>query len=341
MSDSNQSHLIQLFQPTQYVPMRDCLFKALDKRSILRLAQTSKQVREMVYGDGALWNINMKLSRFFSNPVAFRSQLALCDALIAGSFALQFFEQVDWLSSDIDLYARMGKDVEAMHSYFIKEEGYALAPYHDRILHESDYGGYETTNPHSDVTEVRTYFKDGETGQLKVQLMSTHGPPCQAVLRNYYMSCICNFVTWNKAYSMYPKTTFVDQKTFPLLPLERRWHDLYRNYFIKYGQRGWTRMVRLPVIEKPGELFAAAAWRTSGPLWPIQRKVGDKYSWVMRLETEGVKPSTIPDSVIESSIFEITAPKSRKRGAWWYCKVQADVPASIDPKGREEAAFVD
>lgn len=41
--------------------------------------------------------------------------------------------------------------------------------------------------------------------------------PWQAVIRNYYMSCICNFITWNKAYSLYPKSTFIEHKTFPLL----------------------------------------------------------------------------------------------------------------------------
>ncbi|KAJ4387135.1 hypothetical protein N0V93_007724 [Gnomoniopsis smithogilvyi] len=320
MASSKQSRLVELLQPTQYVPMRDCLFRLLDQRSILRLAQTSKQVREMIYGDKALWNINLKLARFFDNTVAFRSQLALCDALIAGSFALQFFEQVNWSNSDIDLYAKMGDNMEAMDSYLIKKEGYMRAP--NTRLEESDYGGYETTNPHGDVIEVRTYFRGEKMDPLKVQLMATNGPPCLAILRNYYMSCICNFITWNKAYSMYPKTTFVYHKTFPLLPLERRWKDLYQTYFIKYRQRGWGRMIKLPIVEEPGEIFSAAAWAASGPLPAIQRKVGDKFSWVMRLEIEGVTPSAIPDSVIESSGFEITAPKQRKRGVWWNCKVQ-------------------
>lgn len=132
--------------------MRSCLFKALDKRSILRLAQTSKQVRDMIYGDRALWNINRQLTLFFQDPVVFRSQLALCDGLIAGSFALQFFEQVSWPGSDIDLYANMGENMESMDSYLIKEERYIRAP--PTRLEESEYGGYETTNPHCDVIEV-------------------------------------------------------------------------------------------------------------------------------------------------------------------------------------------
>lgn len=95
-------------------------------------------------------------------------------------------------------------------------------------------------------------------------------------------------------------------------------------------------MTRLPTVENPGEIFAAAAWRAPRPLSPIQRQVGDRFSWVMTLDIEGVTPSAIPDSVIESSNFEITAPKQRKRGTWWYCKVQADIcdSASADDSPR-------
>lgn len=155
MSDSKPSSLIQLFRPTQYVPMRDCLYQALDVRSIIRLAQTSKNVRGMIYSDQALWNINKRLARFFDNSIAFRSQLGLCDGLIAGSFPLQFFENVHWPDSDIDLYVKWGESAEAMHIYLIQDGKYSQSP--SENLPETEYGGYDTTDPHGDVVEVSPF----------------------------------------------------------------------------------------------------------------------------------------------------------------------------------------
>jgi hypothetical protein len=37
------------------------------------------------------WNIDNRLRRFFKNPTGFREVLGECDAVISGSFALQFF----------------------------------------------------------------------------------------------------------------------------------------------------------------------------------------------------------------------------------------------------------
>lgn len=152
MSNPKPSSLLKLFQPTQYVPMRDRLYKALDVRTIIRLAQTSKDVREMIQSDKALWNINTRLARFFDDPIAFRSQLGLCDGLIAGSFPLQFFENVHWPDSDIDIYVKWGESTEVMHSYLVRDGRYSQSP--SEHLSETEYGGYETTHPHGDVIEV-------------------------------------------------------------------------------------------------------------------------------------------------------------------------------------------
>jgi hypothetical protein len=71
------------------------------------------------------WNINKKLKRFVVNPERFRTQLGRHDALISGSFVLQFFDGVVWEESDLDLYIPEAKATRLGH-YLITKEEYQL-----------------------------------------------------------------------------------------------------------------------------------------------------------------------------------------------------------------------
>jgi hypothetical protein len=91
-----ESPLISPVHPSRYAPVRERLLLALDGQTLVRLAQTSRAMHNSIT---SAWNVNTRLRRFFDDPVAFRAKLGQCDALIAGSFALQFFEGVVWRES--------------------------------------------------------------------------------------------------------------------------------------------------------------------------------------------------------------------------------------------------
>lgn len=57
------------------------------------------------------------------------------DALISGSFAIQFFERVMWKESDLDIFIGQGPGAEALEDYLCKQEGYSLS-------HEMKEGEY-------------------------------------------------------------------------------------------------------------------------------------------------------------------------------------------------------
>ncbi len=105
-------------------PIRKRLVEYLDTRDLLKLLRTSWGLRLTVRANE--WNVNNRLSRFFRNPLAFRSSLRRSDALISGSFALQFFERVTWPESDLDIMVRDGDALEEMHRYLTKSEGYSM-----------------------------------------------------------------------------------------------------------------------------------------------------------------------------------------------------------------------
>lgn len=47
------------------------------------------------------WRINTYLRRFVRDPFKFREALGKCDGLIAGGFALQFFDRVYWPEAEM------------------------------------------------------------------------------------------------------------------------------------------------------------------------------------------------------------------------------------------------
>ena len=82
------------------------------------------------------WDIDKNLRRFVDDPYRFRSQMGKCDALISGSFAVQFFERVTWTASDLDIFIQEGNRANAFKEHLIKIEGYALV----KSQHREPYG---------------------------------------------------------------------------------------------------------------------------------------------------------------------------------------------------------
>lgn len=55
--------------------------------------------------------------------------MGYCDALVSGSFALQFFENVLWEESGLDVEVERGVNFEAMHEWIVSPVGgYTLSP---------------------------------------------------------------------------------------------------------------------------------------------------------------------------------------------------------------------
>ena len=73
--------------------------------SMLRLARVN---RTMYFAIRSYmlhrYNINNHLSRFFPDPIAFRSLQARTASLVSGSNALQFFDRTFYEEADMDIY---------------------------------------------------------------------------------------------------------------------------------------------------------------------------------------------------------------------------------------------
>lgn len=104
-----------------------------------------------------LWSLNARLERLFDDPNAFRAEQCRCDVLISGMLALQFFELVTWLESDLDMYAQIGQRTKSMHNYLINTAGY-VPEYGSGPTADTDaddpYTEYQSMNPHGDIVEA-------------------------------------------------------------------------------------------------------------------------------------------------------------------------------------------
>lgn len=115
--------------------------------------------------------------------------------------------------------------------------------------------------------QVRTFIKRREDStEAQIQLVCT-GPDKQAlyaILKGFYTTLVVNVISWNKAYAIYPKPTFIYHKTYLLTRIS----DYFGKLLMKYNKRGW---------------------KSQDTLWPEDevshrsmlddRRVGDRHTW--------------------------------------------------------------
>ena len=115
-------------------PICNHLCSVLPIADLIRLTRTCKQFSSLYQrAIPAQWNINKRLRRFVQDPQEFRNQMAAEDALISGSFAVQFSERVNWNESDLDIFVEyLSSDYNEFEEYLCKREGY-------RFIREQDH----------------------------------------------------------------------------------------------------------------------------------------------------------------------------------------------------------
>lgn len=107
--------------------------------AIIALSRTCKALSR-TYRDLLLtqWNIDTKLSRFVTNPRGLRLQLRDREAVISGSFAVQFFDRTVYPDSDLDIFIEHGDHGQGFLEYLTSTEGYQLAHSTARSQLEND-----------------------------------------------------------------------------------------------------------------------------------------------------------------------------------------------------------
>jgi len=124
------------------------------------------------------------------------------------------------------------------------------------------------------------------------------------MLQGFYMTAVMNFISWDKAYAIFPVPTFVHRKMYML----RKSGYNTEQGLLKYDRRGW----------KLEELSSSKDGAPSHAMQP-QRHVGDESTWVIpfdisNVKVEGMEPcERRPDSVS----FAISNPSS-SQPSWFH-----------------------
>lgn len=115
MNSSHESVFVRLLQPDFGYPIYRAIYSHLEIGDIVALTRTCKKLSDTYKRLLPLeWKINEKLSYFLKDPHEFRSQMAEHEALISGSFAIQFFARKFWPDSDLDVFVEQGDGEMAM-----------------------------------------------------------------------------------------------------------------------------------------------------------------------------------------------------------------------------------
>lgn len=177
-------------------PIYDVILSCLSPRSLVWLALTCRAAYLAVADfKSRAYNVNRHFSRYFTDPIAFRSLQAKTNTLVSGSDALQFLDRTFYPESDLDIYTHPGHSFEVAQ-FLVEAQGYQFAPrgtqeeeWKDEITDDWDgtvrriSRGRNEGYPLEGINGVWTFKKTGTKEEtLKVQIIEASSSPVEAIL---------------------------------------------------------------------------------------------------------------------------------------------------------------
>jgi hypothetical protein len=190
-------HLQQIFSPGS---INNLILCHLSPRTLVRLSRTCHYMYVAVtcFLQRA-YNINRHLSRYFPDPLAFRSLQARTGLVISGSNAIQFMDRTYYPESDLELYAHPGHAREL--SEWLVSAGYIFEPtqHQHKDWYENipaDWDGTTKWVPEDQADGLhqpaiaailfkRFVVMDGEPVELKVQVVETTCNPIETIMKSH------------------------------------------------------------------------------------------------------------------------------------------------------------
>ena len=125
ISSSSRADFLNVFDRKIHYPIFSAFCGYLSIAEIVSLTRTCKKMSDLYrYLLPKQWNVDEALRCYFDDPHGFRSQMAKCDALIFGSFAIEFFERAALNSKVMNMMIRQGVGCELLSSYLSDIAGY-------------------------------------------------------------------------------------------------------------------------------------------------------------------------------------------------------------------------
>jgi hypothetical protein len=200
----------------------------------------------------------------------------ICNALITGDAARHFFSR--HADAFVSLTLNVSKEHRAFLVTYIEAEGYVPVRNEDKDDGELPLVQYKKHEAH-DVSLLVTIDCDQDCALYNLLDWAD-------------TTASINLISWNKAFSLFPYSTFVKQEAYLTQTLSddraKIIAELHDYEGVKTKTLCWEKM------DTPG-------YKTIRR----HRRICDKYTWVMDLNTTGVEDPGIPDAVLESSTFQL------------------------------------
>lgn len=273
-----------------------------------------------------------RLLRYFLDPRAFRSLQARTGFLVSGSQPLQAFMGEDYgISSDVDIYPWPGTEREIGN--WLVEQGYRLQDAGDdsfaAVMDEVERVGWADASVSfpcigcmgqysgcDSVDGLLVFEKDlpdqagtqsNEDGvnqrPLQVQVVVSKISPVATIL-DFHSTPVMNIFTWNRAYSLFPRTNFDSHRMCIL----RQDDALDYEIISKYEQRGFESSNDFPLDSHPSAIVLDKTSRR------MTRWVGDKFTWTVDLDVAGIVPHATPEVDLTLNGFTVVLPNESEHG---------------------------
>ena len=316
----------------------DLVLDDVSPGDLYRLKRTCKRAQAVIEAYiRREFNINRHLLRFFKNPLEFRSLQARTATLISGSNALQFLDRTTHEESDLNLYVYFEHRLEV--GRWLMKNGYAFEPMRDQEPKFSAASAKCRRKKSTDgVSSSFSFVKKSQNWwkKLSIQLVvASNAPmdvilnlhssnlfvlhPQQSTLTALSLAVVLNVISWDRAYSLYPRATFEDRTDLFLRPgYYDREEPVLDRILDKYENLGWQ------LCGEPRGWYRS---QYDLAFIGVARWIGDSHSWVIELDVDGV---TLPPPVNEFS-----QPMTRDPcclTSWWLKPGENDEPPNVPPK---------
>lgn len=279
---------LEIFDECQY-PVFSRICELLPVDSIIALSKTCKPLSNLYNRiQSTQWNIDRRLQEYFKDPSQVRSLMGEFDALISGRFVVEFFERIKFPQRSLEIYVKGAKAAQFVPR-LIQGDGYLRKV----PIQHFDF-------PYV-IKEFLHYERKSSTGTKHLRIGIARVAPIVAIINLKRHSTIClNIISWNKAYAIFPKSSFISHKGFLA-------HALDINLKDDYSRHGWRiQDVQWAEDERRDKSFG------------LTRRVGDKYTWTIPFDTTKVSWSLTPDFVLEHAVFSIEKHKLNRTGPSHY-----------------------
>ncbi|MCJ1314291.1 hypothetical protein MMC25_007971 [Agyrium rufum] len=235
-------------------PVLSRLCDFLDIGAVIRLSRCSRSLQHLYKTVlNIKHDINKHLRRFVKDPMALRALLATHNGIMVGEFALEFFDGRVRTDTTLDIFIRGiwengTPDNGYLEELLVRSEGYRFHRSRKDPVEER----MELSSSFSDEHQMMHFSKGAKDGSPRtyIRVWPTRDP-IRDVLQAYDNTALVNFISWNRAYCLFPCNTLVLHQTFPLGTQDRRVKPDDEEYFTSaWASRGWAFVPTLKVGEQ-------------------------------------------------------------------------------------------